>query len=891
MPTKTWWSIRRRLPLLLSTVLCVALVGVCIGAYVQLRRELTASAGSRALAASQQIASMMDGTLWYYRTLGGQLARAPEISGVLHHPDQQAADSLRNKFVLGDNPRTRFRDVAILDRSGRVLAHADSTGAGTGPGTLAPPPESPSQRPGGMRPGISPLFTQNGSVAYRIVDPLLSREGDTVGYAVLTRELADAGAARLKPLIGPDAELFLGNRDNSLWSDMKRGVAGPPSTLESGRAVEYDTPDSGSFMAARIRLSGAPWSVLVRIPSSRATQPARSFLITVLLIALLVFLVGALAAVYVSRQVTTPLTAFSTAAEEFAAGNYSRRVEVGRADELGSMATAFNDMAAKVQQSVNEREQHEESLEAANAELRESETRYRQLVELLPDAILVHRDTTIQFVNTAAVRLLGAHAARDLVGRSILDLVPLDEAPGASARVARLQAGQEPARRFEQTLRRLDGTPVQVESMAMRFQEDGEPAVLSIFRDITARRRLEDQLRQSQKMEAVGQLAGGVAHDFNNLLTVIITYGELLLHSRAADKELTHDLREILGAAERAARLTRQLLAFSRRQLLQPTIVDLSQLTHDLETMLRRLLPESIELTTKLSKPLGCVSADTGQIEQVILNLVVNARDAMPDGGNLEIETADVVLDDSSPALPAGSQGGQFVMLAVTDTGHGMTEQVRAKIFDPFFTTKEAGKGTGLGLSTVYGIVQQSGGSITTYSQPGTGTAFRIYLPRVADVPAPSGVRAGGRASTGSETILLVEDDTRVREAAERVLRKRGYRVITATNGVEALQVASRTTGTIDLMVTDLVMPVMGGRELAREFAAIRPDTKVLFMSGYTEESASRSNPLPPGAAFLSKPFTPDLLASKVRETLGSAGSAEATRRHADEGNPPGAAS
>jgi CheY-like chemotaxis protein len=271
---------------------------------------------------------------------------------------------------------------------------------------------------------------------------------------------------------------------------------------------------------------------------------------------------------------------------------------------------------------------------------------------------------------------------------------------------------------------------------------------------------------------------------------------------------------------------------------------------------------------TRLAQPLGCVSADTGQIEQVVLNLVVNARDAMPSGGRIVIETSDVELDDDSPLLPLGSHGGPFVLLSVTDNGHGMDEETRLKIFDPFFTTKAPGKGTGLGLSTVYGIVKQSGGSISAYSEPGLGTTFKIYLPRVFEQPAVKAPSRNPLEVSGSETILLVEDDMRVRGAAERVLRSRGYTVITATDGANALTVAAQHSGEIDLMITDLVMPVMGGRALAEQISSVRPGMKVLFMSGYTEDAAARSSLMDPGAVFLSKPFTPDSLTAKVRETL-----------------------
>jgi len=871
MPTDTRSSLKRRLPLLLSAVLCVALVGVCFGAYLQLKRQLLRTAGDRAVAASQQIANMLDASAWQIRSEGRQLAQLPEISGVLAKPTAASAQALHDRFFSAAQTQTnsRLRELTLLDRSGRVVAHADSAGGSLGESKLSVPLES--QHPDGelAHLGITPLNTNQGQVEFRAVDPLIGKAGDTIGYAVLRARVSDSvGAKRVNGLIGSNAQMLLGDSAGAMWTDTKHVVAGPTTPIDTGAAQQYTDTHGNQYFAARTRMSGAPWSVLVQIPRGLVLQPARSFLDIVATIALLLFLLGAVAAWFLSRQVTNPIQEFSSVAEEFAAGNYARRISSTRADELGDMATAFNSMAAKVETSVHDRERHEQDLENANAELRESEMRYRQLVELSPDGILVHRNGRIEFANAAACRMLGAHTAKDLVGRPVVDLVPPERYEAVNARVQRIQNGQEPLRLIEQNLRRLDGTSISTETIAMRFYSDGQPNVLSILRDVTGKKRLEEQLRQSQKMEAVGQLAGGVAHDFNNLLTIIITYGELLLSLRAGDEELSHDLKEILGAAERAAALTRQLLAFSRRQLLQPKVVDLSALTRDLKNMLSRLLPENIELTTNLASPLGSVSADAGQIEQVVLNLVVNARDAMPNGGRLTIETADVELDADSAVLPAGSTGGPFVMLAVTDSGYGMDEETRLKIFDPFFTTKDPGKGTGLGLSTVYGIVKQSGGSINVYSEPGIGTAFRIYLPRVYEEAAVVAPRRYPVEVSGSETILLVEDDARVREAAERVLRSRGYTVLLAENGERALSVAREHEGKIDLIISDLVMPVMGGRELARHVATVRPNVKILFMSGYTEDAASRSSLLEPGVEFLSKPFTPDSLSAKVRETL-----------------------
>jgi two-component system cell cycle sensor histidine kinase/response regulator CckA len=863
-------SLKRRLPLVLSAVLCVTLIGVCVGAYIQLRRQLTRSAGDRVLAASRQVKDMLDGQVWRIRTEGRQLAATPEVAAVLARPTDASVRRLHlHYFGPGAAAGSRLRAISIFDRNGRLLGGADTAGSSLGAHALAFQLESPSAQQQPLMPGVTPLSEVNGIVEYRTIDPLVSVKGDTLGYAVLQSVVADtAGARRINGLIGSGAELLLGNSSGTLWTDTRHRVMGPTDKLDSARSVEYSDEHGEKYVGAQLNLSGAPWSVLVQMPYDRAMQPARSFLLTVLGIALLLFLVGAVAAWLLSRQITEPLSNFTDAATEFASGDYARRIPVNRTDELGSMAIAFNEMAAKIQASVCEREQHKRSLEAANAELQESELRYRQLVELSPDGIMLHRDGVIDFANAAMATLLGARTGKDLIGTSLLDLVPAERHEVSSARIRRIQDGDERLRQIEQTLRRLDGSEIQVETIAMRFIADGRPNVLSIVRDVSSRKRLEEQLRQAQKMEAVGQLAGGVAHDFNNILTIIIAYGHLLRTTRASDEALQHDLGEILGAGERAAALTRQLLAFSRRQLLQPSVVDLSQLTRDLEKMLSRLLPENIELVTNLAKPLGFVNADSGQIEQVIMNLVVNARDAMPDGGRLVIETADVELEAYSPVLPSGSHGGEFVMLSVSDNGHGMDEATRLKIFDPFFTTKEAGKGTGLGLSTVYGIIQQSGGSISTTSAIDVGTTFRVFLPRVYATPAVQAPKRDRPEISCSETILLVEDDERVRRAAERVLRSRGYTVIVATNGVHALDVAGQYAGTIDLAITDLVMPVMGGRELARELACVRPDTKILCMSGYTEDAASQASLLNPGVVFLSKPFTPDALAEKVRETL-----------------------
>ena len=376
-------------------------------------------------------------------------------------------------------------------------------------------------------------------------------------------------------------------------------------------------------------------------------------------------------------------------------------------------------------------------------------------------------------------------------------------------------------------------------------------------------------MRQTQKMEAVGRLAGGIAHDFNNLLTAILGSVDFLRRALGPEHPEHAETEEIQKAAVRAADLTRQLLAFSRQQVLAPKVLELDALVTNLEKMLRRLIGEDVELRFAPKAARAAVRADPGQLEQVIVNLVVNARDAMPRGGKLTIETATVDLDATYAWEHGTVEPGRYVMLAVTDTGVGIDRAARARLFEPFFTTKEFGKGTGLGLATVYGIVKQSGGYIWVYSEPGQGATFKVYLPRVEPGGEPLAARPSpARALGGTETILLAEDEAAVRNLARRVLEKHGYKLLLAATGRDGVQLATQHAGPIDLLVTDVVMPEMGGRELAQRLAALQPGLKVLYLSGYTDDMIVRHGVLEAGVAFLQKPFTPDTLLRKIREVL-----------------------
>ncbi|CAN5750914.1 hypothetical protein BH11MYX3_BH11MYX3_15960 [soil metagenome] len=485
-------------------------------------------------------------------------------------------------------------------------------------------------------------------------------------------------------------------------------------------------------------------------------------------------------------------------------------------------------------------------------------------------------DGAIRSWNRGAENLT-QYTAAEAIGQPVTMLYPADQR--AELATVRVQPdGGNLGEQREMVLVRKDGSHVEVSMSSAPLQtETGEVIGASIIaRDISERRRgeavlrrTEEQLLQAQKMEAIGSLAGGVAHDFNNLLTVILSYADMMLEELNPSDPLHADLEQIRQSGVRASVLTRQLLAFSRKQILEPRVLDLNQVVVGVQRMLDRVLGEDIDLSLLTSPRLGRVFADAGQLEQVLMNLVVNARDAMPDGGNLTIETSNADLDASYAEAHVGVTAGAFVLLAVTDTGSGMDRATQARIFEPFFTTKQVGKGTGLGLATVFGIVQQSGGHIWVYSEPAIGTTFKIYLPRVDREVDPQelGVDAS-RPRGGVETILLVEDDAQVRTIMRSVLRKHGYNVLEAMNGGEAFLVCEQFTATIHLLLTDVVMPHMSGRQLAERLAKLRPAMKVLYVSGYTEDTIVHHGVLDAGIEFLPKPITPDALLAKVRQVL-----------------------
>jgi len=502
----------------------------------------------------------------------------------------------------------------------------------------------------------------------------------------------------------------------------------------------------------------------------------------------------------------------------------------------------------------------------------EAEAKYQMIVEQM-NAITYMAEIGIDgqwyYVSPQVEQILGYTPDEWLsMSRNWAQLIHPEDVPTVVA-AEQASAKGEPFQ-AEFRIRRKDGREVWLNDTGVVVQGSEEhPVMEGIMVDITERKMLETQLQQSRKMEAVGRLAGGIAHDFNNLLTIITGYTDLALSRPGVSLELRTNIERVENAAGRAAALVRQLLAFSRKQVLQPKTLDLNAIVVNLDSLLRRLIDDNVEMVTRVQDDLGKVKADPTQIEQVIMNLLVNARDAMPNGGRLVLETTNVDLDTAYANEHISVEPGRYVMLAVSDTGIGMDEQTLAHIFEPFYTTKESGRGTGLGLSTVYGIVKQSGGYIWVYSEPGKGSTFKVYLPRVAEQveeSAPAPVQLEDQR--GTETILLVEDEVAVRDLIVTILSQRGYEVIVARHPAHAEEIATKFPHEIHLLLTDVVMPGTSGRELAARIGARRPGIRVLYMSGYTENVITSGGMLEKGLAFLQKPFSPVALSQKVREVL-----------------------
>ena len=682
---------------------------------------------------------------------------------------------------------------------------------------------------------------------------------------------------------GETLEIYLVNRDK-LMATPSRFVLDAVlrqkvETEPVGRCLDQGEEMTGRYrdywgidvFGASMCPKGQWWILLAEIDEGEVMAVFKKLKTGIAIATLLAGLFIILVVVILSRVVQRRTQGILDVLREIERGNLESRIPVSARDEVDRIGEGVNRMAAQIEQRTGE--------------LKSAKEKFRSLFETSRDAIMTLEPPSWRFTsgNPATVRMFGAKDEADFISYGPWQLSPErqpDGRPsGEKAKEMIETAMRDGFHLFEWTHRRIGGEDFFADVLLTRMEREGKAMLQATVRDITERKqkelehaRVEEQLRASQKLESIGSLAGGIAHDFNNLLGIINGYSKLTLSGLKDDDPSRGNLmKEIQEAGERAAALTHQLLAFSRRQVLQSKVINLNEIVVGTEKMLRRLIGEDINLTTFSEPGLGRVKADPSQMEQVIMNLAVNARDAMPQGGKLTLEIKNVVLDKENTDWASDVDAGRYVMMAISDTGIGMDAKTRGQIFEPFFTTKEKGKGTGLGLSTVYGIVKQSGGHLSVYSEPGHGTSVKIYLPRVddkAELSVSPNVPIG--SLEGTETILVVEDEDRLRKLVCRVLREKGYTILHAPSGQEALRISKSHKGPIPLLLTDVIMPGLSGRETADKLSSERPGIKILYMSGYTDDAIVRHGVLEEGVQFLPKPFAPEALARKVREVIES---------------------
>ncbi|MGH7265758.1 MAG: ATP-binding protein [Candidatus Rokuibacteriota bacterium] len=651
-------------------------------------------------------------------------------------------------------------------------------------------------------------------------------------------------------------------------SQLAAAAAGPlvqEVSLDGGSHYDFSHPlhaGEQRWGTARVGLS--------RKPMEAEIARTRSEL---LVLAAMTLVLGGLAAALVARHIARPVRRLAAGVAAVARGDLEHRIPPSASDEIGRLAAAFNDMADQLRDQRSALATSHEELSRRFSELSDLKGYTDNILSSLTSGVVtLDLGGQVVTLNPVAESLLECPLL-EAGGRPYLEAFA--HAPDVVDLLMRTLATRTGTVSAPVTVRRRDGraVPAEMTTAPLKGKQGNDLGIVAVVRDVSAVRRLEDELRHAQKLEAVGRLAGGVAHDFNNLLTVIIGHVQLLQEPLAPDDPARRHSGLIQSTAQQAAALTRQLLAFSRKQVLQPKIVDPNAIVEGMKPMLRHLIGEDIALVTILAPALGHIKADPGQLQQVLMNLAVNARDAMPHGGRLTIETSDVELDEAFARLHVGVEPGPHVLVTVSDTGAGIDAETKLHLFEPFFTTKAPGKGTGLGLATVYGIVQQSGGHIAVASDPGRGATFRIYLPRVqVAVAAPRPEPARVEPARGSETVLLVEDEEAVRRLAGEILLGRGYAVLEARHPGEALLLGERHPGPIHLLLTDVVMPQMGGRELAERLRTARAELRVIYMSGYTADAAVLREVSETGGTLLAKPFTPDDLVARVRAVLDAIG-------------------
>jgi PAS domain S-box-containing protein len=765
---------------------------------------------------------------------------------------------VRTEFPSSSFMQLKINFVIILDNSGRMLFSKAFSLVKLEPAPL------PAGIENHLKPGSPLAFhkDESGNTAGILLlssGPVLidsrpvltsNSEGPVAGTLIMGRVFDSDEVLRLSEMIR--TPIAIERLDNSQLQQDFRQAATSFSGNERIVTHTYDKSSLAAYQGIN-DIYGEPALILrVLLPRTIYQQGHTSLLQFLLLLLAAALAFSAVTLYLLERAVISRIASLTEEITNIgASGDLSARLSISGTDEIAYLGNAVNAML--------------EDLEKAQLDRHEGRTRLAVMMEKMP-AVLWTTDTDLRFTSGmgAGLEMLGLRSPQ-MEGKSLYEHFHTDDPEFvAIAAHRKALAGESVTYEIEWQKHVFDSHVQPLKG------SDGQLlGVIGVALDITDRKHLADQLRVSQKMQAVGELAGGVAHDFNNLLMIVKGHAEMLLDRVSDSSAARHNLEQIQGATDRAASLTRQLLAFSRKQVLQPKVLDLNEVVAGMIKMFSRVIGANIDLAFRPGAKLAPVKADPGQMEQVLLNLVVNARDAMPDGGRLTIETSNVELDSVSASQHPAMEAGDYVMLIVTDTGCGMDAGTQARIFEPFFTTKAQGKGTGLGLATVYGVVKQSGGFIWIYSEVDHGTTFKIYLPEVtADLDRRAEEKGLRRADAGTEAVLFVEDEESVRELVRDYLGKCGYRVLCAADGIQALDVAAAHRAPIHILVTDVVMPRLSGRELVTRLTAARPELKVLYISGYTDDSIFRHGVLEGGVAFLQKPFNLKDLAHKIRQVL-----------------------
>ena len=860
MPRLSARSLELQLPLAAGLFFAGLAVALTVVGHREVRRQAKDLAGARLAHVADQLASTRGLSVVRAKERLAQLGARPELTGVLLG---RKADSGPARATLATLTRPADSSIAVSlwNLSGQMVI---AVGRSDSAAWAGPPPLVDTVT-------ISPLGTVGDTLVYFGIAAPIRAGRRLVGLLYVVQRLrgTEQAQATVTTLVGAEGTMLYGSR-GGVWTNLERRVEGPPlSTAAEPGPVRYVLNDTARIGAAR-GIPGTPWLLLVEVPESVALAPTRGYLRRVGAIAGVLVLLTTVAAGAMGRSITRPLRDLRDAAEAFRAGAYGRRAAVSGHPEIGQVARTFNDMAAEIDRHFRA--------------LAESEERFRSLATATAQ-IVWWTDPSGDMVGTVpSWQAYTGQTADAIRGAGWTNALHPDDAAAALG-VWKEAVTHRSLYEAELRIRRHDGE-------YRRFVTRGVPVLngdgsirewVGTCTDITDRREAEERLHRKeaelhsvQRLDAIGRLAGGVAHDFNNLLTAIIGPAELAAEALPPEHGVQGDLRDIRDAAQRAGELTKRLLVFGRQQVLNPVVLDLNEVVQSAGRLLQRVIPESIKLELALSSRAGKVKVDRTQLEQVLINLAVNARDAMPDGGRLTIETSQIELTEEFADRHPETSPGPYVVLSISDTGVGMDEETRSHLFEPFFTTKEIGKGTGLGLSTVYGIVRQSGGHVWVYSEPGRGTVVKTYfLAAAGEVQAEPRPEAVAAPPVGTGTILLAEDEPALLALGTRILERLGYNVVPAASGEGALAAAHDFGGHIDLLLSDVVMPGMDGLELWQRLRRERPDLPALFLSGWASDAVVRHGILEGEVPFLQKPFTADQLGRKIREVLGAGFSAQ----------------